>query len=216
MARRGTTTRWIDHRRHPGVLGPDAARVYGRATGDPLRPAFGTGVQPAPGCGGTGPGPYAEVAGNAFYCDQGDFVAWDEQACSRSCASTSYFGSSRARGRVGPRSLRAGRLRRPPRPCTWSNRPTASPARGPPTSPTTGASTAATSTVRSRGCWVCVTRRASTDPRRARTATASTVCVRSRMGSRAARRRAPATRTTHRPSRSRRTPATPTTCPVAT
>ena len=34
---------------------------------------------PPPSCGGYGRTPYSEVAGNAFYCDQGDFVAWDEQ-----------------------------------------------------------------------------------------------------------------------------------------
>ena len=34
---------------------------------------------PPPACGGYGRTPYSEVAGNAFYCDQGDFVAWDEQ-----------------------------------------------------------------------------------------------------------------------------------------
>jgi predicted metalloprotease len=34
---------------------------------------------PPPSCGGRGTTPYSEVAGNAFYCPQGDFVAWDEQ-----------------------------------------------------------------------------------------------------------------------------------------
>ena len=34
---------------------------------------------PPPGCGTRGTTPYAEVAGNAFYCSQGDFVAWDTQ-----------------------------------------------------------------------------------------------------------------------------------------
>jgi predicted metalloprotease len=34
---------------------------------------------PPPACGGRGTTPYSEVAGNAFYCSQGDFVAWDEQ-----------------------------------------------------------------------------------------------------------------------------------------
>ena len=34
---------------------------------------------PPPSCGGRGTTPYTEVAGNAFYCSQGDFVAWDEQ-----------------------------------------------------------------------------------------------------------------------------------------
>jgi predicted metalloprotease len=34
---------------------------------------------PPPACGGRGHTPYQEVAGNAFYCDQGDFIAYDEQ-----------------------------------------------------------------------------------------------------------------------------------------
>ncbi len=34
---------------------------------------------PPPACGGRGTTPYPEVAGNAFYCSEGDFVAWDEQ-----------------------------------------------------------------------------------------------------------------------------------------
>ncbi len=34
---------------------------------------------PPPACGGYGTTPYNEVAGNAFYCSEGDFVAWDEQ-----------------------------------------------------------------------------------------------------------------------------------------
>ena len=34
---------------------------------------------PPPACGGRGTTPYQEVAGNAFYCDQGDFIAYDEQ-----------------------------------------------------------------------------------------------------------------------------------------
>ncbi len=34
---------------------------------------------PPPACGGSGTTPYQEVAGNAFYCSEGDFVAWDEQ-----------------------------------------------------------------------------------------------------------------------------------------
>jgi predicted metalloprotease len=34
---------------------------------------------PPPACGGSGTTPYSEVAGNAFYCSEGDFVAWDEQ-----------------------------------------------------------------------------------------------------------------------------------------
>jgi predicted metalloprotease len=34
---------------------------------------------PPPACGGRGTTPYEQVAGNAFYCSEGDFVAWDEQ-----------------------------------------------------------------------------------------------------------------------------------------
>ena len=34
---------------------------------------------PPPGCGTRGDMPYTEVAGNAFYCSLGDFVAWDVQ-----------------------------------------------------------------------------------------------------------------------------------------
>ncbi len=34
---------------------------------------------PPPACGGDGTTPYGEVAGNAFYCSEGDFIAWDEQ-----------------------------------------------------------------------------------------------------------------------------------------
>ena len=36
-------------------------------------------ADPPPGCGTRGDTPYAEVAGNAFYCSEGDFVAWDAQ-----------------------------------------------------------------------------------------------------------------------------------------
>ena len=34
---------------------------------------------PPPACGDSGTTPYEQVAGNAFYCSQGDFVAWDVQ-----------------------------------------------------------------------------------------------------------------------------------------
>jgi predicted metalloprotease len=34
---------------------------------------------PPPACGGSGTTPYEEVKDNAFYCSEGDFVAWDEQ-----------------------------------------------------------------------------------------------------------------------------------------
>ena len=35
---------------------------------------------PPPGCGTKGTTPYRQVAGNAFYCEQGDFVAYDVEA----------------------------------------------------------------------------------------------------------------------------------------
>ncbi|MFI5047795.1 MAG: neutral zinc metallopeptidase [Acidimicrobiia bacterium] len=34
---------------------------------------------PPPGCGTRGTTPYTQVAGNAFYCSEGDFVAWDTE-----------------------------------------------------------------------------------------------------------------------------------------
>ena len=34
---------------------------------------------PPPACGSEGPTSYQDVAGNAFYCSEGDFVAWDSQ-----------------------------------------------------------------------------------------------------------------------------------------
>jgi len=34
---------------------------------------------PPPACGEQGQAPYEEVAGNAFYCSEGDFVAWDTE-----------------------------------------------------------------------------------------------------------------------------------------
>ncbi|MET0628073.1 MAG: neutral zinc metallopeptidase [Acidimicrobiia bacterium] len=34
---------------------------------------------PPPGCGTRGNTPYSEVAGNAFYCSQNDFIAWDTE-----------------------------------------------------------------------------------------------------------------------------------------
>src|SRR5262245_14922551 len=33
---------------------------------------------PPPACGSSGTTPYKQVAGNAFYCPDGDFVAWDQ------------------------------------------------------------------------------------------------------------------------------------------
>jgi predicted metalloprotease len=36
-------------------------------------------ADPPPACGSAGTIPYEQVAGNAFYCSDGDFVAWDEQ-----------------------------------------------------------------------------------------------------------------------------------------
>lgn len=38
-----------------------------------------TSTDPPPGCGTRGRTPYREVAGNAFYCEQGDFVAYDAE-----------------------------------------------------------------------------------------------------------------------------------------
>jgi predicted metalloprotease len=38
-----------------------------------------TSDNPPPACGGRGTTPYQEVAGNAFYCSDSDFVAWDAQ-----------------------------------------------------------------------------------------------------------------------------------------
>ncbi len=37
-------------------------------------------ANPPPACGSTGTTPYEDVAGNAFYCSDGDFVVWDEQS----------------------------------------------------------------------------------------------------------------------------------------
>ena len=34
---------------------------------------------PPPACGGRGTTPYQEIAGNAFYCNQGDFIGYDAQ-----------------------------------------------------------------------------------------------------------------------------------------
>lgn len=36
-------------------------------------------ANPPPACGGTGTTPYEEVAGNAFFCPDGDFLAWDAE-----------------------------------------------------------------------------------------------------------------------------------------
>ncbi len=82
MARRDTTTRWdrpsptsrrTGPRRCPSVYGAS----YKAIPSDRLF-AYSQ-SNPPPACGGYGRTPYSEVAGNAFYCDQGDFVAWDEQ-----------------------------------------------------------------------------------------------------------------------------------------
>ena len=55
--------------------------VYGQAyeaiPADRLFPYSAS--NPPPGCGTRGDTPYAQVAGNAFYCSVGDFVAWDTQ-----------------------------------------------------------------------------------------------------------------------------------------
>ncbi len=53
---------------HAGYQAIPAERLYAYSASNP-----------PPSCGGYGRTPYSEVAGNAFYCDQGDFVAWDEQ-----------------------------------------------------------------------------------------------------------------------------------------
>lgn len=37
-------------------------------------------ANPPPGCGTPGRTPYAEVAGNAFYCEEGNFIAYDAEA----------------------------------------------------------------------------------------------------------------------------------------
>jgi predicted metalloprotease len=56
-------------------------QVYGEAyqpiPSDRLFPYSAS--NPPPGCGTRGTTPYAQVAGNAFYCSEGDFVAWDTQ-----------------------------------------------------------------------------------------------------------------------------------------
>src|SRR5262245_4631445 len=57
----------------PGVYGKDYQpipddRVYAYSASNP-----------PPACGGRGTTPYEQVAGNAFYCSEADFIAWDEQ-----------------------------------------------------------------------------------------------------------------------------------------
>jgi len=57
---------------------PDAyGRKYTPIPSDRVYPYSAS--NPPPACGGRGHTPYSEVAGNAFYCDQGDFIAYDEQ-----------------------------------------------------------------------------------------------------------------------------------------
>jgi predicted metalloprotease len=55
--------------------------VYGRKyvtiPSDRIHPYSAS--NPPPACGGRGHTPYQEVAGNAFYCDEGDFIAYDAQ-----------------------------------------------------------------------------------------------------------------------------------------
>jgi predicted metalloprotease len=53
-------------------------REYQSIPDDRLHPYDAQNAPPA--CGGTGTTPYEEVAGNAFYCPEDDFVAWDDQA----------------------------------------------------------------------------------------------------------------------------------------
>src|SRR5262245_15961310 len=57
----------------PAVYGKD----YQPIPADRLIPYSAS--NPPPACGGPGTTPYSEVAGNAFYCSDGDFVAWDSQ-----------------------------------------------------------------------------------------------------------------------------------------
>lgn len=57
----------------PGVYGQE----YEPIPADRLFPYSAD--APPPGCGTRGSIPYAQVAGNAFYCSIGDFIAWDTQ-----------------------------------------------------------------------------------------------------------------------------------------
>ena len=114
---------------------------------------------PPPNCedGGQTKAPYEQVAGNAFYCSNGDFVAYDEQGLLPKLRNN--FGEF-AVGLVFAHELGhavqagSGTTRR--RPSYSSSRPTASPVRGRSTSPTattrTSTSPSATSTPRSPDC----------------------------------------------------------------
>ena len=69
-------------RGHPVVSGATRCpRSYGRKyTSIPESRIYPYSARnPPPACGGRGHTPYQEVAGNAFYCDEGDFIAYDEQ-----------------------------------------------------------------------------------------------------------------------------------------
>ena len=59
---------------------PETYRVQYRSIPSDRLYAFSE-SDPPPSCDGRGRGttPYEEVKGNAFYCDNGDFIAWDEQ-----------------------------------------------------------------------------------------------------------------------------------------
>ena len=57
----------------PAVYGVDFTRI----PDERLVPY--TSTTPPPACGGTGTTDYKEVAGNAFYCPEGDFLAWDAE-----------------------------------------------------------------------------------------------------------------------------------------
>jgi predicted metalloprotease len=57
----------------PAVYGTDFTPI----PSDRLIPY--TSSDPPPACGGTGTTPYEQVAGNAFYCPDGDFLAWDAE-----------------------------------------------------------------------------------------------------------------------------------------
>ena len=61
---------WADA--YPGDLRPPSTS-RSRATG--CYPYSSD--DPPPGCGTRGTTPYREVAGNAFYCEEGDFIAYD-------------------------------------------------------------------------------------------------------------------------------------------
>jgi predicted metalloprotease len=59
------------------ALPPTYGRTYKPIPTDRVYPY--SAKNPPPGCGTRGTTPYQEVAGNAFYCEEGDFIAYDEQ-----------------------------------------------------------------------------------------------------------------------------------------